>query len=180
MRSTGEVMGIASTFGLAFAKAQLAAGQRLPRNGTVFLSVNDRDKRSVVPLAREFHELGFSLVATRGTAGAVRAAGIPVEPVFKVNEGRPNIADHIKTGRVHLVIATPLGRESFYDERSIRRAAIRYTVPCITTLSAAFAAAQGIRALQEGTCPVAALQSLHAQPQAGPRAEGVEQPSPGD
>ncbi|HUK54405.1 MAG TPA: carbamoyl phosphate synthase large subunit, partial [Candidatus Binatia bacterium] len=180
MRSTGEVMGVAATFGQAFAKAQLAAGQRLPRGGTVFISVNDRDKRNVVALAREFHTLGFSVVATRGTTAAIRAAGVPAEAVFKVNEGRPNIVDQIKTGRIHLVIDTPLGRESFYDERSIRRAAIRYNVPCITTMSAAFAAAQGIQALQEGTYPVAALQALHAPAAGNGDKAGVESAAPGD
>ena len=162
MRSTGEVMGVADTFGLAFAKAQVAAGQRLPRAGTVFISVSDRDKRSVGTLARQFHELGFTVLATRGTNAALQVAGIPSQAVFKVNEGRPNIVDQIKTGRVHLVINTPLGIEAQFDEKAIRRAAIRYNIPCITTLSAAFAAAHGIRALQEGTYPVAALQSLHA------------------
>jgi carbamoyl-phosphate synthase large subunit len=174
MRSTGEVMGVAESFGLAFAKAQLAAGQGLPRSGTVFISVSDRDKRSVAALARQFHEVGFSIVATRGTAATIRAAGIPAEPVYKVNEGRPNIVDQIKTGRVHLVIDTPLGRESFYDEKAIRRAAVRHNLPCITTLSAAFAAAQGIRALQEGTYPVAALQALHISAPANGRTAGVE------
>ncbi len=163
MRSTGEVMGIADSFGLAFAKAQLAAEQRLPRGGTVFISVNDRDKRSVLPLARSFASLGFKIVATRGTAATLQAAEIPAEPVYKVNEGRPNIVDAIKTGRVDVVIDTPLGRESFYDEKAIRRAAIRYNIPCITTMSAAFAASQGIRALQEQTYIVAALQDLHAE-----------------
>jgi len=162
MRSTGEVMGIAATFGLAFAKAQLAAGQRLSRNGTVFISVNDHDKRSVVPLARAFVDLGFKVVATRGTAATLQAAEVPAEAIYKVNEGRPNIVDAIKTGRVDLIIDTPLGRESFYDEKAIRRASIRYNIPCITTMSAAFAASQGIRALQEQTYLVAALQDLHA------------------
>jgi len=162
MRSTGEVMGMAESFGQAFAKAQLAAGQRLPRVGSVFISVSERDKRNVIPLARQFQELGFVILATRGTAAALRAEGIPAASVFKVNEGRPNIVDQIKTGRVHLVINTPLGLESHFDEKAIRRAAVRYNIPCITTMSAAFAAAQGIRALQEETHPVAALQALHA------------------
>jgi carbamoyl-phosphate synthase large subunit len=162
MRSTGEVMGMADSFGQAFAKAQLAAGQRLPHSGTVFISVSERDKRNVIPLARQFQQLGFTILATRGTAAAIRAEGIPAESVFKVNEGRPNIVDQIKTGRVHLVINTPLGLESHFDEKAIRRAAVRYNIPCITTMSAAFAAAHGIRALQEETHPVAALQELHA------------------
>jgi carbamoyl-phosphate synthase large subunit len=162
MRSTGEVMGVARSFGEAFAKAQLAAGQRLPRKGTIFVSVNDHDKRHVLPLARDLVSLGFKLIATRGTAAALSAAGIEVEPVFKNNEGRPNIVDLVKTMSVDLIINTPLGRESFYDEKSIRRAAVRYKVPCITTLSAAHAAARGIRALVEHSFEVNAVQDLHA------------------
>jgi carbamoyl-phosphate synthase large subunit len=161
MRSTGEVMGTSSTFGQAFAKAQLAAGQKLPRKGTVFLSVNDRDKRHLGALGKELSALGFRLVATRGTANVLRDGDIQAEPVFKVNEGRPNIVDLIKTGKIDLVINTPLGRESFYDEKSIRRAAIRYNIPCITTLAAAHAAARGIRALIEQGSEVSALQELH-------------------
>ncbi|MFZ0635163.1 MAG: carbamoyl-phosphate synthase large subunit [Candidatus Acidiferrales bacterium] len=161
MKSTGEVMGISSNYGLAFAKAQLAAGQRLPREGVVFLSVNDHDKRHVATLARDLTRAGLTLMATRGTASALAAAGIPVETVYKVNEGRPNIVDLIKTGKVNLVINTPLGRESFYDEKSIRRAAIRYNVPCITTFSAANAAALGILAMMGQAVEVAALQDLH-------------------
>ncbi len=163
MRSTGEVMGLATSFGRAFAKAQLAAGQRLPVRGTVFISVNERDKRQVVPIARELAALGFKLLATRGTAAALRAAQIEVESVYKVNEGRPSIVDLIRSGKVDLIINTPLGRESFYDEKSIRRAAVRYRIPCITTLSAAQAATQGIRALQEHSHQVLALQDLHRQ-----------------
>jgi carbamoyl-phosphate synthase large subunit len=161
MRSTGEVMGISSTFGVAFAKAQLAAGQRLPQEGTVFISVNDHDKRHVTGLIQDLLAAGLRVVATRGTAAALSAAGIEVESVFKVNEGRPNIVDLIKTAKVNLVINTPLGRESFYDEKSIRRAAIRYNIPCITTLSAATAAAKGIRAMAGHAVEVAALQDLH-------------------
>jgi carbamoyl-phosphate synthase large subunit len=161
MRSTGEVMGIAKSFGQAFAKAQLAAGQRLPRSGTIFLSVNDHDKRQIATLAKELVSLGFRLITTRGTAAALQAAGISCEPVYKVNEGRPNIVDLVKTGKVDLIINTPLGRESFYDEKSIRRAAIRYGVPCITTLSAANAVARGLRSHVEDSIEVAALQDLH-------------------
>ncbi len=169
MRSTGEVMGVAKNYGQAFAKAQLAAGQRLPRKGSIFLSVSDHDKRHVAPLAKELHSLGFRLIATRGTAAALEAAGVPAEPVYKVNEGRPNIVDLVKTGKVDMVINTPLGRESFYDEKSIRRAAIRYNIPCITTLSAANAAALGIRALVEQTLEVSPLQSLHSKKAAAPQ-----------
>ena len=161
MRSTGEVMGVSTSYGQAFAKAQLAAGQRLPLKGTIFLSVNDRDKRQVGPLGKDLKELGFRLLATRGTAAALEAAGIEAEPVFKVNEGRPNIVDLVKTRKIDLIINTPLGRESFYDEKSIRRAAIRHNVPCITTLSAAHAAALGIKALLDQRPEVGALQDLH-------------------
>jgi carbamoyl-phosphate synthase large subunit len=161
MRSTGEVMGVSTSYGQAFAKAQLAAGQRLPLKGTIFLSVNDRDKRQVGPLGKDLKELGFRLLATRGTAAALEAAGIEAEPVFKVNEGRPNIVDLVKTRKIDLIINTPLGRESFYDEKSIRRAAIRHNIPCITTLSAAHAAALGIKALLDQRPEVGALQDLH-------------------
>ncbi len=175
MRSTGEVMGVAKSYGQAFAKAQLAAGQRLPRKGSIFLSVSDHDKRHCAPLAKELHALGFRLIATRGTAAALEAAGVPAEPVYKVNEGRPNIVDLVKTGKVDMIINTPLGRESFYDEKSIRRAAIRYNIPCITTLSAANAAARGIRALVEQSLEVSPLQSLHSKKAAAPQL-----PSAGD
>jgi carbamoyl-phosphate synthase large subunit len=161
MRSTGEVMGVSSNFGLAFAKAQLAAGQRLPQKGIVFISVSDRDKKSVAPVAKDLVAAGLKIIATRGTASALKHAGIEVESVYKVNEGRPNIVDLIKTGKVNLLINTPLGRESFYDEKSIRRAAIRYNIPCITTLSAASAAALGIRAMAGHEAEVNALQDLH-------------------
>jgi len=169
MRSTGEVMGVAKSFGQAFAKAQLAAGQRLPRKGSIFISVGDHDKRHCGPLAKELHALGFRLIATRGTAAALEAAGVPADPVYKVNEGRPNIVDLVKTGKVDMIHNTPLGRESFYDEKSIRRAAIRYNIPCITTLSAANAAARGIRALVEQTIEVSPLQSLHSKKAAAPQ-----------
>ena len=161
MRSTGEVMGISTSYGQAFAKAQLAAGQKLPSSGTVFISINDRDKRQLGTIGKELVSMGFKIVATRGTAAALHATGVACEEVYKVNEGRPNIVDLIKTGKVHLVINTPLGRESFYDEKSIRRAAIRYTIPCITTLSAAHAAVRGIHALIELQREVSCLQDLH-------------------
>jgi carbamoyl-phosphate synthase large subunit len=163
MRSTGEVMGIAKTFGQAFAKAQLAAGQKLPRSGTIFLSVNDHDKKHVATLAADLVAMGFRLIATRGTVSALQAAGVVAEAVYKANEGRPNIVDLVKTGKVDLIINTPLGRESFYDEKSIRRAAIRYNIPCLTTLSAARAAARGMHSQIEDTFEVFALQDLHAR-----------------
>ena len=161
MKSTGEVMGVADSFGLAFAKAQLGARQRIPVKGRVFISVNDHDKPPVVPIARDLESLGFTLVATRGTAEALRAAGIKVERVFKVNEGRPNVVDRIKSAEIDLIINTPLGRKSRFDDKAIRRAAVQHGVTCITTLSAAGAAIQGIRALQEGQTHVESLQKLH-------------------
>jgi carbamoyl-phosphate synthase large subunit len=161
MKSTGEVMGVADSFGLAFAKAQLAAHQRIPIKGRVFISVNDHDKPAVIPIARDLESLGFTLVATRGTAAALRAAGIKVEKVFKVNEARPNVVDRIKSTEIDLIINTPLGGKSRFDDKAIRRAAVQHGVTCITTLAAAGAAIQGIRALQEGQAHVESLQRLH-------------------
>ncbi|HMD83480.1 MAG TPA: carbamoyl-phosphate synthase large subunit [Terriglobia bacterium] len=161
MKSTGEVMGVADSFGLAFAKAQLGARQRIPIKGRVFISVNDHDKPGVIHIARDLESLGFTLVATRGTAAALRAASVKVEKVFKVNEGRPNVVDRIKSAEIDLIINTPLGRKSRFDDKAIRRAAVQHGVTCITTLSAADAAIQGIRALQEGQTHVESLQKLH-------------------
>jgi carbamoyl-phosphate synthase large subunit len=163
MKSTGEVMGVADSFGLAFAKAQLGARQRIPIKGRVFISVNDHDKPAVIPIARDLESLGFTLVATRGTAAALRAAGVKVEKVFKVNEARPNVVDRIKSAEIDLIINTPLGPKSRFDDKAIRRAAVQHGVTCITTLSAASAAIQGIRALQKGETYVASLQKLHEQ-----------------
>jgi len=173
MKSTGEVMGVGSSFGLAFAKAQLAAGQRLPTAGRAFLSVNNRDKKALLPLARQLLAGGFQLVATRGTADALRAAGLAVETVFKVNEGRPNVVDLLKAGKIQLVLNTPLGRKSFYDEKAIRRAAVRHQVPCITTLEATTAAVSGIEALQKHKIEIRSLQDLHAQLAAAARGTAV-------
>ena len=163
MRSTGEVMGVASTFGEAFAKAQIAAGQMLPTAGTVFLSVNDHDKAGVVDVARQFLEMGFHLVATHGTAEILEKSEIRSERVYKVKEGRPNVVDLIKGDRIQLIINTPRGQDTFFDEKAIRRAAVLARVPTITTLAAARAAAGGIAALQKGTMEVVSLQELHAQ-----------------
>ncbi|NYF89576.1 carbamoyl-phosphate synthase large subunit [Tunturiibacter empetritectus] len=162
MKSTGEVMGVADNFGEAFAKAQIAAGQVLPLQGTVFLSVNDHDKEGAVSLARDFVEMGFHLVATHGTALVLEQAGLQPERVYKVKEGRPNVVDLIKGDRIHLIVNTPHGQDTFFDEKAIRRAAVMARVPTITTLAAARAAAEGISALQEGTLSVVALQTLHA------------------
>jgi carbamoyl-phosphate synthase large subunit len=162
MKSTGEVMGGASTFGVAFAKAQLAVGQRLPDTGTVFISVNNTDKPNVLPVARDLAALGLRLVATRGTAAFLRAHGVDAGTVFKVNEGRPNVADQVVNGEIHLIVNTPLGRASFFDDRSVRRAAMLHGVPCITTLTGAAAAVSAIRALREHRIEVRALQDYHA------------------
>ena len=163
MKSTGEVMGGASSFGVAFAKAQLSVGQRLPDTGTAFVSVNNDDKPNLLPIARDLADLGFTLVATRGTAAFLRAYGLNVEVVFKVNEGRPNIADEIVNKTVDLVVNTPLGRESFFDDRAVRRAAMMYNVPCITTLTGAAAAVSAIRAMREQGIDVRALQDYYAE-----------------
>jgi len=161
MKSTGEVMGSAESFGLAFAKAQLAAQQRMPSEGRVFISVNDHDKPQAVPIARDLAGLGFKLVATRGTAVALRAAGLETQTVYKVNEGRPNVVDLIRSRQLDLIINTPLGRASYFDEKSIRRAASQHGIVCITTLSAAAAAVNGIRAQKEKGIQVMSLQDLH-------------------
>jgi carbamoyl-phosphate synthase large subunit len=162
MKSTGEVMGVADNFGEAFAKAQSAAGQVLPLSGTIFLSVNDHDKDGLVSLAKQFVNMGFHLVATHGTAEVLEAAGLQPERVYKVKEGRPNVVDLIKGDRIQLIINTPHGQDTFFDEKAIRRAAVLARIPTITTLAAARAAAEGISALQEGVLSVIALQTLHA------------------
>ncbi len=163
MRSTGEVMGIADNFGEAFAKAQIAAGQKLPTQGTVFISVTDHDKPQVVEVAHRFVDMGFKLVATHGTADTLEEAGLAVERVYKVKEGRPNAVDLIKADRIQLIVNTPHGPDPYFDEKAIRRAAVSGHITTITTLSAARAAAQGIAALQRGEARVQALQALHAE-----------------
>jgi carbamoyl-phosphate synthase large subunit len=162
MRSTGEVMGVAATFGEAFAKAQLAAGQILPTGGTVFFSVNDADKQASIELARRFVQMGFRIVATQGTACVLEKAGLTVERVFKVKEGRPNVVDLIKGDRIQLIINTSSGQDPFFDDKAIRRAAVLAHVSAITTLAAAQAAAEGINAMQQRKTTVYALQHLHA------------------
>jgi carbamoyl-phosphate synthase large subunit len=163
MKSTGEVMGVADNFGEAFAKAQTAAGQRLPVQGMVFISVTDHDKPQVAEVARKFVDMGFKLVATSGTADIIENAGMACERVYKVKEGRPNVVDLIKGERIHLIINTPQGPDPFFDEKAIRRAAVTARIPTITTLSAARAAAEGIAALQRGEVRVQALQQLRAE-----------------
>jgi len=162
MRSTGEVMGVAKTFGEAFAKAQIAAGLYLPTKGTVFFSVKEHDKQHVAAVARRFVNMGFQLVATHGTADVLEHGGMQVERVYAVKEGRPNVVDYIKSDRIQLIINTPSGQDSVFDDQAIRRAAVAGRVPAITTLAAARAAAEGIESLQSGEIGVESLQALHA------------------
>ena len=167
MKSTGEVMGGAENFGAAFSKAMMAAGQRLPEQGRVFISVNNSDKPTVLPIARDLAGLGFTLAASRGTAVFLRAHGIEVEVIYKVNEGRPNIADQIVNGKIDLVINTPLGRDSFFDDLAVRRAATMAQVPCITTLTGASAAVSAITALRSQALTVRSLQDYYTRVEAG-------------
>jgi carbamoyl-phosphate synthase large subunit len=162
MRSTGEVMGIADSFGMAFAKAQISADGALPLEGSVFVTVNDHDKANLVPIARRFHGLGFRILATEGTARYLRARGIPTERVLKVYEGRPNAIDLLVSGQIQLLINTPLGKLTQQDDYAIRRAALQHRVPYTTTLSAASAACDAIIALRSRTGDVRALQEWHA------------------
>jgi carbamoyl-phosphate synthase large subunit len=150
MRSTGEVMGRDRLFGAAFAKGMLAAGVRLPTRGGLFVSVNDNDKGEAARLAARFAGLGFDLFATSGTAAALESLGVQARLLNKIHEGRPNVLDAIKNGDIQLIINTPLGRHSFYDDSFIRTEAILRDIPCLTTLSAATAALEGIEALREG------------------------------
>jgi carbamoyl-phosphate synthase large subunit len=161
MKSTGEVMGISSDFGIAFAKSQQAAGYHIPTSGTVFVSVNDFDKPGVLPHARAMHQMGLEIVATRGTAEYLNAHGVPAEMVYKVAEGRPNVVDFIKDGRIAIVFNTPLGGESFYDDSAIRTSAVLHNVLVVTTLTATAATVQAIRALRERVTDVVSLQEIH-------------------
>jgi carbamoyl-phosphate synthase large subunit len=161
MRSTGEVMGIADSFGMAFAKAQASADGTLPTEGTICVTVNDRDKPTVVPIVRRFHELGFRVVATRGTARYLRARGIPAQPVLKVHEGRPNMIDLMVAGEIQLLINTPLGKLTQQDDYLLRRAALLHRVPYTTTMSGASAACDGVIALRSRAGEVRPLQEWH-------------------
>lgn len=163
MKSTGEVMGIAPTFGLAFAKATEAAGEKVPVAGTVFLSVHDADKQEAVDIARKLEKLKFTLLATAGTAAALSDAGIACTSIYKVNEGRPNLVDFVKNDEIDLIINSPHGRDSRFDERAIRMAALQYNIPCITTLEAAQAMVAGIQALSDQDYRVRSLQEWHGE-----------------
>ena len=163
MRSTGEVMGVGANFGEAFAKAQIGAGTPLPEKGTVFISVNEHHKPEAVAVARKFAALGFQLVATRGTAAVLRAAGLACKVVFKVNEGRPNAVDLLKAGSIQLAVYTTAGAPAFFDEKAIRRSAVTHRVPCITTMSGARAAAEAMAARKRDPIRVWSLQEIHAR-----------------
>ncbi|HKB03286.1 MAG TPA: carbamoyl-phosphate synthase large subunit [Gemmataceae bacterium] len=158
MRSTGEVMGIDDCFPMAFAKAQMAANSPLPDSGTVFVSVADRDKEAIVPIARQFADMGYDLLSTRGTSRVLRKAGVPVTEIPKIQEGRPNLLDRMKNGEINLILNTPSGRGRRTDEGRIRAAAVAHRVTCITTLSAAEAAVQACRAMREQELRVVSLQ----------------------
>ncbi len=161
MRSTGEVLGLADSFGLAFFKSQEAAGQRLPTAGTVLITVSQTERPAVLHVAEEFHKLGFRIKATEGTHVFLKEHGIPSEHILKLHEGRPNIVDGIMNKEIDLIINTPSGRLSKYDDSYIRKAAIKYKVPYITTLAAAMAAAKGIAAYRLAKGRVRSLQAYH-------------------
>ncbi len=169
MRSTGEVMGVGENFGEAFAKAQLSAGTPLPEQGCAFISVNDRHKAEAVEVARCLSQYGFTLVATRGTAAALNSAGLKCKTIFKVNEGRPNAVDLMKAGTIHLVIYTATGAHSFTDEKIIRRNALNYRIPCITTMSGAEAAAEAVASRRRDPIRVWSLQGVHERKESATR-----------
>ena len=171
MRSTGEVLGLASSFGEAFYKAQEATKSTLPLSGTVLISVSRKDKPEVKALAEAFHKAGFSIVATAGTAALIREAGIPVEQVKKLSEGRPNILDLITNGKIQLIVNTPVGKDSANDDSYLRKAAIKNKISYITTMAAGFATAEGILYVQKhGRGEVHSLQALHGMIQDKPEA----------
>jgi carbamoyl-phosphate synthase large subunit len=164
MKSTGEVMGISDNFGLAYAKSQLAAGQILPTSGTVFISVRDRDKKASVRAAQKFADLGYQLVGTRGTAKFLRDQGLTVGVVNKVSEGRPHVIDAIKNDEIALVINTAMGERTVRDSTSIRRTALLYKVPMVTTLAGALTTAEACEALRGSRIDVKSLQEHHTAP----------------
>ena len=161
MRSTGEVLGLADSFGMAFYKAEEAAKSTLPEKGTVLITVAGKDRSGVLGLARQFLDLGFDIKATRGTQEFLADNGIRSDLILKLHEGRPNIDDAIKNGQIQLVINTPIGKASQYDDSYIRKAAIKYKVPYITTIAAASAAAKGIAAFKKDRSGVKSLQEYH-------------------
>ena len=165
MRSTGEVMGIAEDFPTAFGKAQAAAGVSLPEKGTIFISVTDSDKPAATQLATRFHDLGFEVIATSGTAEAISRMGVPVRKIKKIGEGSPNVVDCIRSGEVDLVINTPTGSGARADGYEIRTESVRHGIPCVTTMTGASAASRAIFASAREVAPVRSLQELHQPPQ---------------
>jgi carbamoyl-phosphate synthase large subunit len=161
MRSTGEVLGLADSFGLAFYKAEEAAKSTLPTAGTVLVTVQEKDRNGVLDVVQQLRHLGFKIKATEGTARFLAEHRVEAERILKMHEGRPHIVDGIKNGEIQLVINTPSGKLSEHDDSYIRKAAIQYKVPYITTLAAAIAAAKGIAALRQGHGAVRSLQSYH-------------------
>jgi len=162
MRSTGEVLGLAESFGMAYFKAEEAAKPALPQSGTVLITVAGADREGALAAARQFAALGFEIMATRGTHDFLAEHGVKSLPILKLHEGRPNIDDAIKNGQIQLVVNTPIGRASQYDDSYIRKAAIKYRLPYITTIAAALAAARGIAAFRSGRSGVRPLQEYHA------------------
>ncbi|OPY82197.1 MAG: Carbamoyl-phosphate synthase large chain [Smithella sp. PtaU1.Bin162] len=163
MRSTGEVLGLADSFGLAYYKAEEATGQILPAKGAVLITVEEKDKSGVLEVARAFEKMGFKILASEGTHKFLVSQGIVSERILKMHEGRPNIVDAVKNGEIQLVINTPVGRLGKYDDSYIRKAAIKYKIPYITTIAAAVAAAKGIAAFSHGHGRAKSLQSYHAE-----------------
>jgi carbamoyl-phosphate synthase large subunit len=165
-------MGIAPDFAAAFAKSQLAANSQLPLSGTIFVSVAARDRKAIAPIAARLAALGYDLICTSGTAGALAEHGIQVKPVRKIHEGRPNLLDHLANGAIALIINTPSGRGARTDEGRIRAAAVTHGVPCITTIAGAKAAVAALERLRQGTFDVYALQDLRPA-QAEPMTQGA-------
>ena len=161
MKSTGEVMGIDRDFGMAFAKSQLAVGLALPTEGTAFLSIRPRDKDAILPVAKQLQELGFSIVATEGTADYLNGHGVAAKRVFKISEGRPNIADMLKNGEIHLVINTPSGRKTRSDAYHIRRITLELNLPYFTTVAGARAGVEAIKSLRRRELTVRPLQDFY-------------------
>jgi carbamoyl-phosphate synthase large subunit len=161
MRSTGEVLGMADSFGLAFYKAEEAASQRLPVEGTVLLTVSEEERPAILDVARRFHNLGFTIVATDGTQNYLVQNGIQAKQIKKLQEGRPNIVDAMTNKEIQLIINTPVGKLSKHDDSYIRKSAIKFKIPYITTIAAALAAARGIEAFKKGRGTVKSLQQYH-------------------
>jgi carbamoyl-phosphate synthase large subunit len=162
MRSTGEVLGLADSFGLAFYKSQEATQLPLPLKGTVLITISDQDKPAAVKVAKEFENLGFTILATEGTHKLLTENAVKSQHILKMHEGRPNILDSIKNREIQLVINTPSGRQSKYDDSYIRKAAIKYKIPYITTTAAASATAKGIAAFKKKPGQIKSLQEYHA------------------